>query len=223
MSDLIQTQNRNTHRPHHIYSGHTYFVTGRCYEGKKYFCDEKRKRIFQNVLKRVATKERVGIFAWVLLDNHYHMLITLHPSTDTMIQEDKFRSTAFVTPYAQQYAKGVTNEALRSLSSTSTHNQTLVRFIKQLHATSSKDINKHDQHKGRAVWYQYFDYCIRNIPDFWKHFNYILKNPLKHGLVHSLEESLLYPHSSNPTWLRKFGTEGIHKGFCKYPVREITT
>ncbi len=218
---LIQTQNRNIHRPHHIYGGHTYFVTGRCYEKKKYFYDDVRKKIFQHILKNVAQKENIGIFAWVLLDNHYHILITLNPDILSAHHDDKFRSTSFVTPPNPYNTSGVTNEALRSLSSTNTHNQKLVRFVKQLHATTSKNINKLDHQKGRKIWYQYYDRCIRNVPDFWKHFNYILKNPFKHTLVHSLEESFSYQYSSNLIWLKRFGADDMHEGFCKYPVTEV--
>jgi len=35
--------------------------------------------VFQRVLKQVAKDEEVGIFAWVMLHNHYHILITLYP------------------------------------------------------------------------------------------------------------------------------------------------
>lgn len=220
MSDIIQTQNRNTHRPHHIYSGHTYFVTGRCYEGKKYFFGEERKRIWEKVFQESIERFEIQIYAWVLLDNHYHILFSLPQSIDNTSDSPRtdFALAQSITPLFSNER----NDEMSATNFVTQHKtQVLTEFIRKLHKDTSRILNKHDQHKGRTVWYQYFDYCIRNIPDFWKHFNYILKNPLKHGLVHSLEESLLYPHSSNPTWLRRFGAESIHEGFCKYPVKEV--
>ena len=56
----------------------------------------------------------------------------------------------------------------------------LSKFIQNLHANSSRLINKEDNSLGRKVWYQYQDHGIRDDADFWKHFNYIHHNPIKH-------------------------------------------
>jgi len=90
-----------------------------------------------------------------------------------------------------------------------------------LHSVSSLLLNQQDSVPARKIWYQYFDYCIRNKPDFWKHFNYIIKTPFKHGLVSNLEEAFYYKYSSNPEWLKRFGIDGLNESFIKYPVEEV--
>ncbi len=74
--NLYQTQNRNKHRPHHIYSGYCYFLTGRCYKGMSYFKNKERKILFQKVLKESINRFGIDIYGWVILDNHYHLLIS---------------------------------------------------------------------------------------------------------------------------------------------------
>jgi len=98
----------------------------------------------------------------------------------------------------------------------------IIKFVRNLHINSGRVINDFDNQHGRHVWYQYWDYCIRNKPDFWKHFNYIIQNPVKHCSVDSLEEAYYYKFSSNPIWLNRFGREGLNESFIKYPVRDWT-
>ncbi|MBU2542869.1 hypothetical protein KJ785_04905 [Patescibacteria group bacterium] len=97
----------------------------------------------------------------------------------------------------------------------------LVEFVRKLHKDTSRELNKIDITPGRKVWHQYWDYCIRNETDFWKHFNYILKNPLKHKLAKNIEESFIYKFSSNPIWLERFSFDGLVEGLVKYKVKEV--
>lgn len=97
----------------------------------------------------------------------------------------------------------------------------LPEFVRKLHSQVASILNQRSGVRGQLIWYQYWDHCIRNETDFWKHFNYILKNPLKHKLVDSLEDGFQYKFSSNPTWLQKFGLDGLRDGFVKYPVAEV--
>jgi len=90
--------------------------------------------------------------------------------------------------------------------------------VTKLHSIIRKMGNEMDQTPGRQIWNQYFDYCIRNKADFWKLFNYIIKNPFKHGLVKSLEEAFYYKYSSNSVWFKRFGVEGVNESIIKYPV-----
>jgi len=97
----------------------------------------------------------------------------------------------------------------------------IVEFVRKLHKDTARILNKQNNTQGRKIWYQYFDYCIRNKTDFWKHFNYIIKNPFKHGLVFNLEEAFYYKYSSNPVWLKRFGMDGLNESFTKYLVEEV--
>jgi len=193
--DNLIHSTKHKNRPHHIYiEGGYYFITGRCVDGKKYFDKIQNKDIFVSILKNLQKELDIKIYSWVLLDNHYHILCALGELT-------------FTTPL--------------ELNVENSHGATLVKFTKRLHSITSLLINKFDNEIGRQIWYQYFDYCLRNKADFWKHFNYIIKNPFKHGLVKSLEEAFHYKYSSNPEWLKRFGIDGINESFIKYPVAEV--
>ena len=198
MDGILATRNRNAHRPFHIYSGHTYFITGRCKERLPFFLSHKRKRLFQKVLKESSERFGIGIFAWAVLHNHYHLLCSL--------RRDRFRREAqSVTPNNDGDGK-----------------YSMVEFIRKLHKDTARVINKEDHVLGREVWYQYWDYCIRNKPDFWRHFNYIFQQPLKHGLVKSLPAAYDYPYSSNQVWVERFGRSGMSECLEKYPVKDWT-
>ncbi len=222
---LSQTQNRNLHRPHHIYGGHTYFLTARCWEGKKYFEKEYKKILWQNVFRQSIERFSIRMYAWVLLDNHYHILFSLPQSINKkyMPTGTDFAVAQSVIPIRRENIsyKEWNDEMSAANFVPKQEKHVLTEFVRKLHKDSSRELNKLDQTPGRKIWYQYHDYCIRNITDFWKHFNYILKNPFKHRLVASLQNSFMYKYSSNPTWLERFGNDGIHEGFCKYPVQEV--
>jgi putative transposase len=193
-NDNIKHSRGHKNRPHHLYiEGAYYFITGRCLEGKKYFETINKKEMFVSVLKNLQKELDVKLYSWVLLDNHYHILCALGELT-------------FTTPKKNNY---------------NSQQKTLVRFVKRLHGVTSLFINKENNAPGHKIWYQYFDYCIRNKADFWKHFNYIIKNPFKHQLVSSLENAFSYKYSSNPTWLERFGVDGLNESFIKYPVEEV--
>jgi hypothetical protein len=97
----------------------------------------------------------------------------------------------------------------------------LVKFVMKLHSLTSKICYEIDKTPCRKIWYQYWDYSIRIKADFWKHFNYIIKNPFKHKLVSSLENVFYYKYSSNPIWLERFGIGGLNQSFVRYPVSEV--
>src|SRR3990167_5835197 len=98
----------------------------------------------------------------------------------------------------------------------------LSEYMRQLHSQTASLLNQIDNTPGRKVWYQYWDYCIRTKTAFWMHFNYIVQNPLKHGLVPSLYEAYDYKFSSNPIWLERFGMDGLWESFVRYQVTDWT-
>ncbi|PIS42771.1 MAG: hypothetical protein COT24_01710 [Candidatus Kerfeldbacteria bacterium CG08_land_8_20_14_0_20_40_16] len=56
----------------------------------------------------------------------------------------------------------------------------LIRFI---NSDSSYLLNSNDNARGRKIWWNYWDVCVRTKKDFWAYFNYIHYNPVKHGCV----------------------------------------
>lgn len=92
------------------------------------------------------------------------------------------------------------------------------KFIQILNGRISFEINKLDKIQNRKVIYQYWDHCIRSEEDFYKHFNYIHNNPIKHKEVENLEQLQNYQFSSFNTWCKKKGREWIYSCFERYPI-----
>jgi putative transposase len=165
------------HRPPHIYlDKQFYFLTVRCFEGQPYF-KNKQNLVIKTIVKTIK-QFNYGIYAWAILDNHFHLLIKV---------EKEFK-----------------------------------KFIQILNGRISFNINEFDKIRKRKVIYQYWDHCIRDEADFYKHFNYIHNNPIKHGIVKNIEELYKYEYSSFNTWLKKKGREWILSSFEEYPILDFT-
>lgn len=67
---------RNIHRPIHIFIPNVqYFITLTTYKKKKSLSDEKKDIVLESILN--ATKKyEVDLNAWVILENHFHLLIS---------------------------------------------------------------------------------------------------------------------------------------------------
>lgn len=168
---------RNIHRPLHLYLNSQYcFISARTVNKNRYFYGN-RKDILVKILNECLRKYNYSCYAWVILDNHYHILIRIKE-----------------------------------------HAEQLKSFIRELHAQSSKAINKLDNHKGRQVWYQYWDRYIRSQEDFWFRFNYIHHNPVKHGYVKNQKEVLNYRFCSFKQWIDKKGYNWVDSLFNYYPI-----
>ncbi|MCK5413092.1 MAG: transposase [Candidatus Pacebacteria bacterium] len=127
------------HHPPHIYQDDSiYFVTARTYQKEKIFnTDQKKKILFKNLWNEFS-KIDYRLYAWVILDNHYHI--------------------EFKTRLGRNLSKA----------------------INLIHGRTAFEINKIDNKKGRKIFQNYLDYCIRHEKDFYRHFNYIHHNPVKH-------------------------------------------
>jgi len=119
----------------------------------------------------------------------------------------------------------------------------LVAFIKRFHGATAVALNKLQSTPGRRVWRNYWDYCPRDDPDFYRIFNYIHINPIKHGVIalsrlrvneskriyevkdgdlpdlHSLLAA--YEFSSYQYYARKFGQEGMANVWLDYPIPSL--
>ena len=169
------------HRPPHLYEPNTiYFLTDKTIKGESYFETVEKKTLFLQVLKQALSKFSYRLYAFVIHDNHYHILV------------------------------GVSDA------------QTLPAFINNLHSNSARLINKPDSTPGRAIWYQYWDRCIRTDRDFWFRFNYIHHNPVKHGYLKTQQEAEAYPWCSFKKWIEKMGKEWAYSVFEAYPSMDFT-
>jgi len=65
-----------THRPPHIYKSNSlYFLTGKTYQSIPYFDTNRKKQILVQIINIAAKKFSIKIFAWIILNNHYHLLL----------------------------------------------------------------------------------------------------------------------------------------------------
>ncbi len=80
---------------------------------------------------------------------------------------------------------------------------TLPKYISSFHKFTSRLWNSEDETRGRRVWWNYWDACIRNERDFLTRLKHIFWNPVKHGLVERPED---YPFSNYKEYLRSWKT-----------------
>jgi len=98
----------------------------------------------------------------------------------------------------------------------------LSEIVQFINGGSAFELNKFENKRGRQIWWNYWDYCIRNDIDYYKHFNYIHSNPIKHGLVKSYEELKNYEFSSYIEYCNKFGEEWLMECFANYPIVDFS-
>jgi len=76
-------------------------------------------------------------------------------------------------------------------------------------------LNRHDGTRGRKVWYNYWDECIRDERDYYNRLNYIHVNPVKHGYVEDPED---YEFSSYRAYLGANGEGWLKDILRNFPV-----
>ncbi len=95
----------------------------------------------------------------------------------------------------------------------------LSNLMQQLHGGISYRLNKLCNTPGRKIFHNYWDHGIRDEADFWKHFNYIHHNPVKHGYAEDMKE---YSFSSYNYWLKQKSSAWIDSCFRYYPVKDYS-
>ena len=91
--------------------------------------------------------------------------------------------------------------------------------MRNIHGNVSHYFNELDNKRGRRVWQSYWDHCIRDKNDFYKHLNYIHQNCIKHGLAKHMED---YPFSSFHYWAARKGRKWIYDCFESFPIVDFT-
>jgi putative transposase len=74
------------------------------------------------------------------------------------------------------------------LRSPSDPKKSIDKFVASYHKFTATRWNKEDNQIGRAVWWNYYDSCIKDKREFFAKLNYIHWNPVKHGLVKHAED-----------------------------------
>ena len=172
---------KKEHHPPHIYQDNSiYFISVKTIQGERYFDTENKKKILLEVLTRALNKFHISIYAWVILDNHYHLLFQLSSGKDLGV------------------------------------------FVRNINENSARILNKQDGKQGRKIWYQYWDYCIRNERDFFLHLNYIHHNPVKHKYFSEQIGVSNYKFCSYNEWVEKKGREWTGDCFERYSICDFT-
>ncbi|MEW6685441.1 MAG: transposase [Candidatus Edwardsbacteria bacterium] len=167
------------HQPFHLYLDNMYyFLTSHTYQNKFVLESDLDKRLLYEKVRKWFKDSGYKIFAWVILDNHYHLLFQTLKSSD------------------------------------------LPKVISKIHSGFSYEINKLENSEGRKIWQNYWDKCIRSRKDFWRHFNYIHHNPVKHKYVKRMDD---YRFSSFSYWKETKGMDWVMSTFQKYPIIDFTT
>ena len=66
------------HYPPHLYiDNEIYFVTARTVDTNHYFDTENKKQLLLDIIKKSCQRCGAELIAWVVLDNHYHILFRL--------------------------------------------------------------------------------------------------------------------------------------------------
>ncbi len=166
------------HHPPHLYLDDTwYMLTAATYQKQCVFHTSSQKEILRDQLHELVREFHLVLRAWVILDNHYHLLLKTHVGKD------------------------------------------LFKFFGRLHGRTSFEFNRLDRMRGRQVWHNYWDTCIRSENDYWLRFNYIHHNPVKHGYVDKAED---WPFSSYPFYLRTKGMDWANDVWMRFPVIDFT-
>ncbi len=82
--------------PHQVRDREFYLLTAACYEHKKIMFSESRRQQMLNLIFEKFVMNGVEILAWVVLPNHYHLLVHL---TDFNVLSDLFRRNHGSTSY----------------------------------------------------------------------------------------------------------------------------
>ena len=163
-----------SHHPPHIYLDNTWYViTASVYEHRHLLQPAGHKDYVRDKLKALTVEFGLRLAAWVIMDNHYHLLLKNRAGDD------------------------------------------LTRFFQRLHGGTAFELNNRDGARGRQVWHNYWDTCIRTEADYWVRFNYVHHNPVKHGYVARMED---WPYSSYRYYLTAKGGEWLADAFQRYPI-----
>jgi putative transposase len=75
---LSLPKDRNIHRPLHLYlpGQACYFISVRTCDRLRYFDSNSKKIILSQAIHKNIRKLSISLFSWVIIDNHYHLLIS---------------------------------------------------------------------------------------------------------------------------------------------------
>ena len=166
------------HTPIHFYlDDYLYFINAHTYLDRYQMTTEFEKQKLLDKIKEFLKAFNFILYAWIILDNHYHLLFK------TRIGRD------------------------------------LSKVFGKIHGGYSYEINEIQNCRGRKIWQNYWDWCIRSEKDFYTHFNYIHYNCIKHDYTRKIKD---YKFSSYQYWVKRKGLEWMMSVFKQYPIIDFS-
>jgi putative transposase len=93
----------------------------------------------------------------------------------------------------------------------------LKEVIQALHSKTAIAINQLDKTPGRRVWFQYWDTHLTFEKTYLVRLNYVLQNPVRHGLVHRATN---YPWCS-ATWFQENSSRAFLKTVTSFKLDKV--
>jgi putative transposase len=138
-------------RFHH--SGQSHFVTFCCYHRRRLFITDASCRTFESALERVRRKYELGVYGYVVMPEHVHLLLS-KPQCGTLA------------------------DALKSLKQGVSR-----RLIRDFSRKRNSGLNGPPLDLAEHFWQKrYYDFNIRNYARFVEKLRYTHRNPVRAGL-----------------------------------------
>ena len=97
---------------------------------------------------------------------------------------------------------------------TSEESKSIQEYVRHLHSLTAREVNSIDSATGRKVWFQYWDSLLPDQKTYFARMNYILQNPVRHGLV---RRATNYPWCS-ATWFESRARPALIKTVHSFPT-----
>jgi len=200
--------NKYHHPVHKFEDNATYFLTARTYNNQPTMKGDEKKQLFLDSLKSGFQHEGINLSQGAGINPlGFHCDDSLMPGFQP-VGNSAFRLIAWVILDNHYHIEFEAKES-----------KILPKIINQLHGKLSCLFNKMDNMRGRKIFQNYWDTCIREEKDLWTRFNYIHHNPVKHGYSRRMED---YTFSSFGYYLGQKGREWLDDCFGRYPVIDFT-
>jgi putative transposase len=146
------------------HSGQSHFVTFCCYHRHRLLTTNDSRRIFESALERVRRSFRLQVYGYVVMPEHVHLQLS-EPQQDP--SSDR---TAPLKP-----KDGLNGPPL----------PTLADALKSLKQGVSRPLIGDGEHFWQK---RYYDFNVRNYPQFVEKLRYIHRNPVRAGLCERPED-----------------------------------
>ncbi|MEW6456428.1 MAG: transposase [Acidobacteriota bacterium] len=83
------------------FPGAFYHITSRGIEKRKIFLNDKDYRIFLKLLKKMVERYSINLYAYVLMDNHYHLLLETRLGNLSKMMHDL--NSSYITYFNKEY------------------------------------------------------------------------------------------------------------------------